>query len=80
MTKTAFMQAYASYVGLYPWAQDADRLRGFLASCRATLNGANTWNHDGEACRAAWRAIGGKGMPTLKGLRAMPDGQEGGAK
>lgn len=73
MTKTQFMQAYASFVALYPWAKDPQRLHAFLASCLATLRGANSWNHDGEACTAAWRSIGGKGKPTLKALRALPE-------
>ena len=45
-----------------------------MLSVRATLRGpVATWNFDGPATVAAWRAIGGKGKPTLKALRALED-------
>lgn len=74
MTKVSFLEAYrAALVATYPWAADVTRLNRFMASCVWTLEGPSaTWNHDGEAVTAAWRAIGGKGRPTLKALRALP--------
>lgn len=73
MTKADFLREYrAAIIAAYPWAQDAAKLERFMQSVSATINGAATWNHDGEAVRAAWRAIGGKGRPTLKALRALP--------
>lgn len=74
MTKQEFLNAYkADLVKRYTWASDTAKLDKFMASCVATLNGALSWNHDGEAVTAAWRAIGGKGKPSLKALRALTD-------
>ncbi len=73
VTRAAFLAAYREALAVYPWAADAARLARFLASCDATLSTDRaTWNHDGDAVVAAWRAIGGKGRPTLKALRALP--------
>lgn len=74
MTRSVFLEAYrTALVAAYPWASDPVRLDRFLASCAGTLEGpAATWNHDGEAVTAAWKAIGGKGRPTLNALRALP--------
>ena len=73
MTRTAFVWAYAErLVAQYPWAQEPDRLARFLDGVQCTLQGASTWNHDGPVVLAAWRAIGGKGRPSLKGLRGLP--------
>lgn len=76
MTRNAFLALYrAELVARHPWAQDAAKLDKFMSSCAETINTARaTWNHDGDAVTAAWRSIGGKGRPTLKGLRALPDG------
>ena len=72
MTKQAFLAAYRAALVAYPWAADAARLDKFMASVAATIEGPHaTWNHDGDAVTAAWRAIGGKGKPTLKALRAL---------
>ena len=72
MTKTQFLAAYETALRSCPWTADGAKLDRFMSSVRATLDGANTWNHDGDCCTAAWRAIGGKGKPTLRGLRALP--------
>jgi len=73
MTRQAFLKAYRnSLLAAYAWAGDAAKLDHFMASVSATLDGANTWNHTGEAVTAAWHWIGGKGRPTLKALRALP--------
>lgn len=74
MNRQSFISTYrAELIARFPWAQDADKLQRFMASVETTIStSAATWNHDGEAVTAAWRAIGGKGKPTLKALRALP--------
>jgi hypothetical protein len=73
MTKAAFLAAYRLELSRYSWAENAPKLATFLDSVAGTLNGPTaTWNHTGEAVKAAWRAIGGKGKPTLKALRSLP--------
>ena len=72
MTKEAFLRAYKEALVLrYAWPSDQAKLDRFMASVEATLNGANTWAHEGDAVTAAWRAVGGKGNPTKKALRAL---------
>lgn len=75
MTKKAFLDAMrAAIERLYGsgWANNPAALERFMESVRLTIEGKQwTWNHDGEACTAAWRAIGGKGKPTMKALRAL---------
>lgn len=72
-TKSDFLAAYERELFLrYEWTKDEPKMLRFMASVKATLTGANTWAHDGEAVVLAWRAIGGKGKPTLKALRALP--------
>ncbi|UMO76064.1 hypothetical protein [Planktothrix phage Pra-JY27] len=72
MNKDAFLAAYRqALIETYDWARNPAKLDLFLASVRATLDGARTWNHDGECVTRAWREIGGKGKPTLTALRAL---------
>ncbi len=76
MTKNAFLDMYRAVLvdmhGGYGWAGDATRLERFMASAAATINAeATSWDHTGEAANRAWRAIGGKGKPSLKALRAL---------
>jgi len=74
MNKLTFLAIYHKKVfARYPWAQNCDKLERFLASCEATLKGESTWNHDGEAVAEAWKEMGGKGKPTLKALRDLPE-------
>jgi hypothetical protein len=74
MGKQAFMQAMEMELRVrYGWAADEARLAKFLTSVRQTLDGGMTWNKDGDAGLAAWRAIGGKGKPTYKALQALPE-------
>jgi hypothetical protein len=73
MTKSLFLRAYREKLSALPWASNPDKLERFLESCRATLEGASTWQYDGELSVKAWRAIGGKGKPTLKALRALAE-------
>ncbi len=71
-TKKQFTDAYReTLVQMYAWATHSDALNKFMESCEATLAGANTWNFHGHAVNQAWVAIGGKGKPTLKALRAL---------
>ena len=74
MTRTDFIRQYEQELIMrYTWACDNNKRERFLASVLTTL-GTNdkTWNHDGDAVTAAWRALGGKRKPTLKALRALP--------
>lgn len=74
MTKERFITLYRDELTKrYEWAQDAAKLDRFMGSVRHTLNtsDAGTWNHEGEAVTAAWYAMGGKGKPTKKALRAL---------
>jgi hypothetical protein len=73
MTKTAFIAAYrAALLNGYPWAQDTARLDRFMASVKATLDGGNTFNREGEAFRTACHAIGlSPRKATLKFLHSM---------
>lgn len=67
-----FLEEYrAQLIKTYTWAQDEAKLEKYMASVYGTLTGANTWHHKGDAVTAAWRAIGGKGVPTLKALRGL---------
>lgn len=75
MTKARFLNLYRDELSKrYEWAQDAAKLDRFMQTVDATLNctGPGTWNHEGEAVAAAWWAMGGKGKPTKKALRALP--------
>ena len=73
MNRAAWLTAYVEQLrARYAWAAEPERMERYLASVTATLNGATSWNHAGEAGQAAWRAIGGKGKLTLKALRALP--------
>lgn len=77
MTRTDFIRQYGRELILkgYAWTHDAVKLERFLASVLTTLEtDHNTWDHNGDAVTAAWRALGGKGKPTLKALRALPPG------
>lgn len=73
MTKRAFMvEIERELRSRYTWTADEAKLDRFLSSVRATVDGGLTWNKDGEAAAAAWKAIGGKGKLTYKALHALP--------
>ena len=74
MTRAAFLAAYRrGLVAWAPWAQDTGKLDRFMESVAETISTTRkTWIHDGPTTINAWRAIGGKGRPTLKALRALP--------
>jgi hypothetical protein len=76
MTKTKFMAALrAELINRYEWTKTPGKLGSFMESVKETIAGGmgNIWNKDGEASEAAWKAIGGKGKPTYKALRALPE-------
>ena len=74
MTEAEFLKTYeAMILAEYPWAQNAEKLARFMDSVRRTITTeAATWNKDSPVVNSAWRAIGGKGNPTYKALRALP--------
>jgi bifunctional pyridoxal-dependent enzyme with beta-cystathionase and maltose regulon repressor activities len=74
MTQTAFISAYMKEIkARYSWAQDAAKFVRFMESVVMTLKTDKaTWTPEGEAVKAAWGAIGAKGKPTLKAIRALP--------
>lgn len=74
MTKAAFLAAYETeLLARFDWAASAPKRDKFMNSVRNTLYGhaGASWNHDGAACTAAWKAIGGMGKPSLKALKAL---------
>jgi hypothetical protein len=78
MTKKAFMKAYYTELLLvYNWTRGDEgikKLEKFMKAVRLTItSGREHWNHQGKCVTAAWHAIGGKGIPTLKALRALPN-------
>ena len=75
-TKTNFIAALRSeLIKRYDWTKNEARLNHFMEGVKDTIysRGDSRWNKDGEASEAAWKAIGGKGKPTYKALRALPD-------
>lgn len=73
MTRQKFLAAYAgALIERYPWAREPGKLERFMVSCADTLAGGGSWHHVGDAVTSAWRAVGGKGTPSLKALRALP--------
>lgn len=61
-------------VEMYPWAQDKQKLDNFMGSFRRTIAGKSSFcTVDGDALKAAWKDLGGKGKITYKALRALPD-------
>lgn len=78
MTKTAFLLALNAEVQRlgYAWTADTELLAAFMDRARNMLATTdNTMMIKGPAFTAAWRAIGGKGKPTYKALRALPSGR-----
>ena len=79
MTKNAFMKAYCTELLLVcNWTRGDEgikKLEKFMESVRLTItsDSRERWNHQGKCVTAAWHAIGGKGVPTLKALRALPN-------
>lgn len=67
-----FIDGYrAELIKTYPWARDQEKLAKFMLSVRMTCeSNAKSWLHTGECVTTAWKAHGGKGVPSLKALRA----------
>jgi hypothetical protein len=58
----------------YPWASNQEELAAFMKVVVRTLDDTkigSDWNYQGACAVASWQAIGGKGRPTLKALRAL---------
>lgn len=74
-TKQQFLCAYRNHIiASYAWASDEAKLNRFLESVEATIKTTQApWDFHGAAVKKAWHNIGGKGSPTLKALRALPD-------
>ena len=74
LTKAQFLETYETMlIANYPWANDKAKLERYMGVVKLTVEFRSTqWNHTGEIVTAAWRAIGGKGVPSLKALRALP--------
>lgn len=75
MTKAAFLKAYEEALlaePSYEWAKNEQKLAKYMHAVSLTISGfATTWNHNGTAVKVAWKAIGGKGKPSLAGLRRL---------
>lgn len=74
-TKSEFLVLYQrELIKRFKWAEDADKLARFMGAVRDTLDSATgSWDYGGEASKVVWQALGGKGKPTLKALRALPN-------
>jgi hypothetical protein len=58
----------------YSWTSIPGKLEGFMAHTSETMRTTrNIVSIDSPSFVAAWRAIGKKGKPTYKGLRALED-------
>jgi len=75
MTKTELLAAYrADLLERYAWAVNINNLDRMVSSAERTIRTtAATWHHNGISMSAAWRRLGGKGRPTLKAMRALPE-------
>lgn len=75
MTKAQFLTALrAELLAHYgeQWASDPEKLQRFMVRTTEMLDTVSTTvNIEGPAFVEAWRAIGGKGRPTYKALRAL---------
>jgi hypothetical protein len=76
MTRAAFLQHYEALLeSKYPWAVSPEKRASFMAKIIDTLDRekpGGPWNPDGPTTVDAWRAIGGRGKPSMKALRALP--------
>lgn len=77
MNKQAYLATLREELKRFPWAVDEaklDRYVKVVGECLAPGAGSYGFEVTGAASCAAWRAIGGKGKPTFKALRALPGG------
>ena len=76
MTKSKFLERYREELRLaYPWAQDEVKLDKFMKSVEITIRTTATTANltDSPDVKAVWKAIGCKGKPTYKALRALEE-------
>jgi hypothetical protein len=83
MTKAAFLAALRASIEAagYDWPAKPNpndpnetMLDRFIGRTETTINTTcNLVNIDSPSFVTAWRSIGGKGKPTYKALRALPD-------
>lgn len=77
-TREAFLAAYRERLASLGWAAEPEKLERFMAIVGKALRGdpSGNWSPTGqEHAAAAWKAIGGKGKPTMKALKALPSGE-----
>ena len=69
----AFIEAYeAALKQRYEWAKDPLKLSTYMKGVGRTLKGTSLdWNVNGDALVHACKALGIKGKPSLKKLRAF---------
>lgn len=75
-SKAKFLEVLERELEIYPWAFDQQRKARFMGVARQCIeadSGQYTLAIDGPAVVKAWQAIGGKGKPSYKALRALPD-------
>lgn len=75
MSRTKFLDVLrVELVAKHDWAKNNPvKVDHWINLTRATMETSrNEINIDGPAFLAAWRAVGGRGRPTFKGLRALP--------
>ena len=79
-TKEGFALRHLAHVrDNYAWANDPDptKLNRFMANVVATIRSEGaTWDFTGPLVAKTWKDLGFAGKPTLKGLRALPDGAD----
>lgn len=75
MTKIALILEFSRQLHLrYEWAKDAQRLNvAMIRTLTEFRCGKKNTAIDGEAFRAAWKAIGCKGKPTYRAIFDLPD-------
>ena len=77
MNQTAYLAALREALKRYPWAGNPEKLDRYMGRVEDGIasdkyRGGAGFEYDGPASVAAWRAIGGKGKPSLAALRALP--------
>lgn len=74
MNKAKYLAALRVALSWYQWAADEARLEKYMAVVADSLAGKGPgYEFNGVASCQAWKEIGGKGKPSLKALRALPE-------
>ena len=75
LTKTSFLHKYEqAIISTHPWASDDTKRAKFMEAVRMTLTTDKCpWQHQTALVTSVWKSLGGKGKPTLKALRALPE-------